>query len=55
MEELSAISVQSSVNIENIAAASEEQSAIIGEIVASSQNLSKQAEILARADQKFTI
>ena len=41
LEELSAISVQSSNTIETIAAVSEEQSAIIGEIAVSSKKLIK--------------
>ncbi|TYR79969.1 HAMP domain-containing protein [Priestia megaterium] len=55
MEGLTAISTQTSGNIQNVAAAAEEQSATIEEIAASSHNLSKMAENLYNAVQKFKL
>lgn len=55
MEELTTVSTKTSGNIQNVAAATEEQSATIEEIAASSNNLSKMAEMLHEAVRKFKL
>ncbi|MFJ6208380.1 methyl-accepting chemotaxis protein [Lysinibacillus sp. NPDC092081] len=55
VEEVGVIAVQSSGNIQNVAAASEEQSASIEEITASSNNLAEMAQQLRNIIQKFQL
>ncbi|MGE7947402.1 methyl-accepting chemotaxis protein [Lysinibacillus sp. NPDC093688] len=55
VEEVGVIAVQSSGNIQNVAAASEEQSASIEEITASSNNLAEMAQQLRNIIQKFKL
>lgn len=53
VEEVGVVALQSSGNIQNVAAASEEQSASIEEITASSNNLAEMAQELRNIIQKF--
>ncbi|MEB2299836.1 HAMP domain-containing methyl-accepting chemotaxis protein [Lysinibacillus xylanilyticus] len=55
VEEVGVIAVQASGNIQNVAAASEEQSASIEEITASSNNLAEMAQELRNIIQKFKL
>jgi len=55
VEEVGVIAVQASGNIQNVAAASEEQSASIEEITASSNNLAEMAQQLRNIIQKFQL
>ncbi|MFE3573815.1 methyl-accepting chemotaxis protein [Lysinibacillus sp. NPDC059133] len=55
VETVGVIAVQSSGNIQNVAAASEEQSASIEEITASSNNLAEMAQQLRNIIQKFQL
>lgn len=55
VEEVGVIAVQASGNIQNVAAASEEQSASIEEITASSNNLAEMAQQLRTIIQKFQL
>ncbi len=55
VEEVGVVAVQSSGNIQNVAAASEEQSASIEEITASSNNLAEMAQQLRNIIQKFQL
>lgn len=55
MEKLTTVSTKTSGNIQNVAAATEEQSATIEEIAASSNNLSKMAEMLHESVRKFKL
>lgn len=55
VEEVGVVAVQSSGNIQNVAAASEEQSASIEEITASSNNLADMAQQLRNIIQKFQL
>jgi len=55
VEQVGVVAVQSSGNIQNVAAASEEQSASIEEITASSNNLAEMAQELRHIIQKFKL
>jgi len=55
VEQVGVVAVQSSGNIQNVAAASEEQSASIEEITASSNNLAEMAQELRNIIQKFKL
>ncbi|MGE7998784.1 methyl-accepting chemotaxis protein [Lysinibacillus sp. NPDC093190] len=55
VETVGVVAVQSSGNIQNVAAASEEQSASIEEITASSNNLAEMAQQLRNIIQKFQL
>ncbi|MFF2293067.1 methyl-accepting chemotaxis protein [Lysinibacillus sp. NPDC058154] len=55
VEEVGVVALQSSGNIQNVAAASEEQSASIEEITASSNNLAEMAQQLRNIIQKFQL
>ncbi|WP_241774578.1 MULTISPECIES: HAMP domain-containing methyl-accepting chemotaxis protein [Lysinibacillus] len=55
VEEVGVVAVQASGNIQNVAAASEEQSASIEEITASSNNLAEMAQELRNITQKFQL
>ncbi|MGE8035266.1 methyl-accepting chemotaxis protein [Lysinibacillus sp. NPDC093692] len=55
VEEVGVVAVQASGNIQNVAAASEEQSASIEEITASSNNLAEMAQQLRNIIQKFQL
>lgn len=55
VEQVGVVAVQASGNIQNVAAASEEQSASIEEITASSNNLAEMAQQLRNIIQKFQL
>ncbi|WP_342441027.1 methyl-accepting chemotaxis protein [Lysinibacillus sp. FSL K6-0057] len=55
VEQVGVVAVQASGNIQNVAAASEEQSASIEEITASSNNLAEMAQQLRNIIQKFKL
>ncbi|WP_285399323.1 methyl-accepting chemotaxis protein [Lysinibacillus sp. fls2-241-R2A-57] len=55
VEDVGVVAVQASGNIQNVAAASEEQSASIEEITASSNNLAEMAQQLRNITQKFQL
>lgn len=55
VEQVGVVAVQASGNIQNVAAASEEQSASIEEITASSNNLAEMAQQLRNIIQKFNL
>ncbi|QSB10241.1 HAMP domain-containing protein [Lysinibacillus fusiformis] len=55
VEQVGVVAVQASGNIQNVAAASEEQSASIEEITASSNNLAEMAQQLHNIIQKFKL
>ncbi len=55
VEQVGVVAVQASGNIQNVAAASEEQSASIEEITASSNNLAEMAQQLRNITQKFKL
>jgi len=55
VEEVGVVAIQASGNIQNVAAASQEQSASIEEITASSNNLAEMAQQLRNIIQKFQL